>query len=198
MTKNSPGSTRPAPPPLNYRRGGAPGALGRLLGLLKGMFAIYCVVSCSCLLVLIYVVLITPFLLINRSFERQLQQMVQWAWVYLLLGVTASAADSELLLTLPDDEEQEEMLLQKLKRGFEFIGVSSTAEQRPEGAPRDPMRDIVIGNHQIYMDWIYIWALMARLRREGDVKIILKRSLLKIPVFGLVRGATYSPPPARN
>ena len=53
--------------------------------------------------------------------------------------------------------------------------------------PADGKRDILIANHQIYMDWIYIWCVMAQLGREGTVKIILKRSLLNVPVLGLVK-----------
>lgn len=167
--------------------------MNRFLGLLKGILSIYCIVSCSCLLVIFYVILITPFLLINKSFERQLQQMIQWAWVYLLLGVTASAADSELALTLPDNCSQEEKsnILQRLERGFDFSELPLVPRRGEQPRKKDLMRDIVIANHQIYMDWIYIWALMARLRREGDVKIILKRSLLNVPVFGLVSFPAY-------
>ncbi|KAJ1654533.1 hypothetical protein IWQ61_005556 [Dispira simplex] len=45
-------------------------------------------------------------------------------------------------------------------------------------------RAIVMANHQIYMDWIYLWFLAYYNGCAGGVKIILKNSLRNIPVFG--------------
>ncbi|KAI9295889.1 acyltransferase-domain-containing protein, partial [Neoconidiobolus thromboides FSU 785] len=47
-----------------------------------------------------------------------------------------------------------------------------------------PERLLLICNHQLYSDWIYIWCFSYFARRHGDLKIILKKSLAKIPVFG--------------
>lgn len=47
-----------------------------------------------------------------------------------------------------------------------------------------PERLILISNHQLYSDWIYIWCLAYFCRRHGDLKIILKKSLAKIPIWG--------------
>lgn len=47
-----------------------------------------------------------------------------------------------------------------------------------------PKRIILISNHQLYSDWIYIWALAYMARRHGDLKVILKKSLKNIPIWG--------------
>ena len=169
-----------------------PMSFAKLYGLVKGFLAIYCISTCSIVLVIFYVVFVAPFIILSKSFERRLQEVVQRGWVYLLLGVTESVANSQLLVTLPEEcgPEMEALVYHKLKGGFEF---GFDEEQRltklpvPQSERDDMKRDIVIANHQIYMDWIYIWAIMGRLRREGNVKIILKRSLLSIPIFGLVQ-----------
>ncbi len=62
----------------------------------------------------------------------------------------------------------------------------STENRRPPSIEtrRPPQRDMVIANHQAYMDWVYIWAFLAPLDRDAVVKIILKRSLGDLPIFG--------------
>ncbi|PVU89988.1 hypothetical protein BB561_005082 [Smittium simulii] len=43
---------------------------------------------------------------------------------------------------------------------------------------------VVMSNHQLYTDWVYAW-LVAKLQRlDGNMKIILKDSLRKLPIFG--------------
>ncbi|RHZ70587.1 hypothetical protein Glove_269g37 [Diversispora epigaea] len=50
-----------------------------------------------------------------------------------------------------------------------------------------PERLILMANHQIYADWIYIWVLSYFGNAHGAIKIILKDSLKWIPLFGWVR-----------
>ena len=45
-------------------------------------------------------------------------------------------------------------------------------------------KSIITANHQIYTDWVYIWYLFWTLNSETDIKIILKESLKKVPLFG--------------
>ena len=43
---------------------------------------------------------------------------------------------------------------------------------------------IIMANHQIYTDWWYIWIVAHHQHLGGHIKIILKDSLRKIPIFG--------------
>lgn len=45
-------------------------------------------------------------------------------------------------------------------------------------------RLILFANHQIYTDWWYVWELAWARRLGGSLKIILKASLGKLPIFG--------------
>ncbi|ODQ54559.1 acyltransferase-domain-containing protein [Saitoella complicata NRRL Y-17804] len=47
-----------------------------------------------------------------------------------------------------------------------------------------PQRAVVIANHQIYSDWLYIWWLAYTSRLHGAIYIILKDSLKWIPIAG--------------
>ncbi|KAJ9570404.1 Prokaryotic membrane lipoprotein lipid attachment site profile [Nakaseomyces glabratus] len=45
-------------------------------------------------------------------------------------------------------------------------------------------RSITISNHQIYTDWVFLWWLAYAGDKAGNVFIMLKKSLRKIPVLG--------------
>ena len=47
-----------------------------------------------------------------------------------------------------------------------------------------PERLVLIANHQIYTDWIYLWWIAYTNRMHGHIYIILKESLKWIPVIG--------------
>lgn len=47
-----------------------------------------------------------------------------------------------------------------------------------------PDRLVLIANHQIYTDWLYLWWIAYTAGKHGNVYIILKESLKKIPVIG--------------
>ncbi|ORX85634.1 hypothetical protein K493DRAFT_341740 [Basidiobolus meristosporus CBS 931.73] len=49
-----------------------------------------------------------------------------------------------------------------------------------------PERIILIANHQIYADWIYLWCVAYFSRAHDAIKIILKDSLKHVPIFGWV------------
>ena len=47
-----------------------------------------------------------------------------------------------------------------------------------------PERLVLIANHQIYTDWLYLWWMAYTNRMHGHIYIILKESLKYIPVIG--------------
>ncbi len=47
-----------------------------------------------------------------------------------------------------------------------------------------PHHSIIIANHQIYSDWIYLWWITYSAKLHGSIFIILKDSLKKIPILG--------------
>lgn len=156
--------------------------------LARGIISIYCCSVCASLLFIIYVIFVAPLLLINKPLERRLQEVIQRLAVYVVLGVAAHFAHSEIVITLPEEcgEEMELEVYKHLGKAYRF---DRATERRLSCCNTfiDQRRDIVIANHQLYMDWLYIWSMMGPLSRAGSVKIILKRSLMKIPILGPVR-----------
>ncbi len=47
-----------------------------------------------------------------------------------------------------------------------------------------PERLVLIANHQIYTDWLYLWWMGYTAGMHGHVYIVLKESLKKIPILG--------------
>ncbi|KAI8981790.1 acyltransferase-domain-containing protein [Mycotypha africana] len=47
-----------------------------------------------------------------------------------------------------------------------------------------PEKLIMIANHQIYADWIYIWFIAYLSKAHGAIKIMLKHSLSLLPIWG--------------
>lgn len=108
----------------------------------------------------------------NRQLFRRVQRFFEAFFVKLLVSLVQMISNSELVITLADDHT--DLTEAKFAKIFEAGKVSSEAVER----------DILISNHVLYSDWIYLWALMDRINRAGEVKIIMKRSLRNIPIFG--------------
>ncbi|KAL9601183.1 MAG: hypothetical protein Q9219_002683 [cf. Caloplaca sp. 3 TL-2023] len=49
---------------------------------------------------------------------------------------------------------------------------------------RFPERLVMIANHQLYSDWLYLWWIAYTSRMHGHVFIILKESLKYVPIIG--------------
>ncbi|MBW0501619.1 hypothetical protein O181_041334 [Austropuccinia psidii MF-1] len=47
-----------------------------------------------------------------------------------------------------------------------------------------PRRSVIVANHQIYADWLYIWCLAYLANLHGSLVIILKASLKWVPIVG--------------
>lgn len=48
-------------------------------------------------------------------------------------------------------------------------------------------RKVIMSNHQIYNDWLYIWTMLYLGNLHSSIIIILKASLKWVPVGGLYR-----------
>ncbi|KAF2720100.1 acyltransferase-domain-containing protein [Polychaeton citri CBS 116435] len=47
-----------------------------------------------------------------------------------------------------------------------------------------PHRLILMANHQLYTDWLYLWWIAYTNKMHGRIYIIMKESLKKLPIFG--------------
>lgn len=58
--------------------------------------------------------------------------------------------------------------------------------QMPDGTLKCnfPHRLVLMANHQLYTDWLYLWWVAYCNKMHGRLYIIMKESLKKIPIFG--------------
>ena len=118
---------------------------------------------------------------VHRKTYRRVQRFFEALFVRLLLSLIQVIAPNETVLYIPDNENYNNSEITLKKFSKVFFGRKGGIE----GGDDIPVsRDLMMSNHQIYSDWIYLWALMDRIDRAGEVKIIMKRSLRDVPIFG--------------
>lgn len=123
----------------------------------------------NCCLVSIHVtqLLGTPLYLINRDLYYSYMALTKQSFG--LLIITLTQWFSPTIVRVSGDESVKGQLRQtedgRLQLDF-------------------PERLVMIANHQIYTDWLYLWWIAYTNRMHGHVYIILKESLKYIPVIG--------------
>ncbi|CEI89631.1 hypothetical protein RMCBS344292_03982 [Rhizopus microsporus] len=123
---------------------------------------------------------------VSRRLYYKFQAHIMRQWANNLFLMMRLFAPGDLIVTLDesctregsgldeedeDEEERLERLLTRNKQG-EVIGISF------------PEKLIMMANHQILVDWIYIWFLAYLSKAHGSLKIMLKHSLSLIPIYG--------------
>jgi 1-acyl-sn-glycerol-3-phosphate acyltransferase len=96
----------------------------------------------------------------RRTYYRRYIRFTQRAWVESVSWLCYAFAPFDLFIT--GDE-------------FPFID--------PQTGKPEPV--ILLANHMVNADWIYVWFLAMHFGCHGDVKIIMKEELKRFPVFGL-------------
>ncbi|XP_059279196.1 probable 1-acyl-sn-glycerol-3-phosphate acyltransferase 4 [Lycium ferocissimum] len=65
---------------------------------------------------------------------------------------------------------------------FEKVNETNVIFSGDHVPPRE--RVLLIANHRTEVDWMYVWNLALRKGCLGHIKYLLKKSLMKLPVFG--------------
>ncbi|KAF8528136.1 acyltransferase-domain-containing protein [Hysterangium stoloniferum] len=116
------------------------------------------------------VLYVMPWPHLQRLHESGVRQTKQ-CFVQLLVLMTQWFAPTRVLLTFEGDNIKEEDVLVRDVNG-RVVKLNL------------PEKMVLIANHQIYADWIYLWFLTYIIGNASDVLIILKDSLKWIPVIG--------------
>jgi 1-acyl-sn-glycerol-3-phosphate acyltransferase len=117
---------------------------------------------------------------VHRKTFRKVQKFFETLFVRLLLSLVQVIAGNEFVLSLPETEKYSNVKITQEK----FQKIFESSNFKSDNGCTIVSRDLIISNHQIYSDWIYLWSLMDRIDRAGEVKIIMKRSLRQVPIFG--------------
>ncbi|PLW06794.1 hypothetical protein PCANC_26877, partial [Puccinia coronata f. sp. avenae] len=123
--------------------------------------------------------LVFPFvLLLNNTLVAHLRLkyncLARKTFAIILILVTQIFAPTNLVLT-SDDSIDLEKLVRRDKHG-KVIAIDL------------PSHSIIMANHQIYADWLYIWSLAYLADIHSALIIILKASLKWVPIVGPIMG----------
>lgn len=116
---------------------------------------------------------------VHRASFRKVQRYFEALFVRLLLSLIQVIAGNELVLSIPETDRYTNTSITETKFARAFFG-----KEEAELNESRVSHDLIMSNHQIYSDWIYLWSLMDRIDRAGEVKIIMKRSLRQVPILG--------------
>ncbi|KAF8338170.1 acyltransferase-domain-containing protein [Cantharellus anzutake] len=133
--------------------------------------------NASLLLVCMTQILVVPFRYLPipgaREFYEDIITLTKASGGVLFVHLTHFFAPTTFVITHEGNEENESLFECDEATG-EIVGLKA------------PPRVVLMANHQIYADWMYLWCLMYLMRTHSEITIILKKSLKHIPVLGWV------------
>ncbi|KAL2912156.1 hypothetical protein HK105_208357 [Polyrhizophydium stewartii] len=148
------GTPRPSAAALKAARAGQTGGGGKPLRFYINA-VLFLWAMTACSLAINWVQLVAlPLSLVSRRHYRRWMRFTQRLFGSLMLTVTYVFAPLEIVMT--GDHE---------------------------GLTGDSVA-VIMANHQIYTDWWYIWLFAWFRNAHGEIKIMLKDSLAKLPIFG--------------
>ncbi|CEP18578.1 hypothetical protein [Parasitella parasitica] len=103
-------------------------------------------------------------------------------WAQNLFQIMKMFAPGELIITF-DDSITDDMDNDSSNEALEHL-LTRNMKGQVTGISF-PEKLIMISNHQIYADWIYIWFLAYLSKAHGALKIMLKHSLSQVPIYGI-------------
>lgn len=142
-------------------------------------FVLYAAVLTSCLMIM-QALISFPFGV------RRMQRFLGWtinAWINGLCAWIYYVAPSDFVVTVDAEGLSQSRITDTLSQIAIAFGIGSGRVNLDE--PENQHYELLIANHQIYSDWIYLWAFLNHLGRSGNMKIVLKRSIQFVPFLGL-------------
>ena len=103
-------------------------------------------------------------------------------WAHVLLVFFRYNAPSRVVITM-DETTRARVALPMLGHA-RHPGIAGSAPAAPT--------DVLLSNHQCDLDWIVLWYLGYALHRAGQVVILLKDSISRLPLFGQVCACAHA------
>lgn len=130
----------------------------------------------------ILLILLSALLCFGQARVYRAMGWVVKSWIHGLSCWTYYVFPSKFVITIDPASLKDAGTFDTLTHIAVAFGVGSGWVDMDD--ERNKHREIVIANHQIYSDWIYLWAFMNHLERAAGVKIALKRAIMFVPLFG--------------
>lgn len=148
------------PPTKPHLKHGVP------MQILRSLLLILWLVCCS-LVICFTQFLGCPLYVIHRRYYYSFMAYTKQCFALVVTAITQWSCPT-LIRVCGDASMRDQILLSK-------DGLLDT---------RFPERLVLIANHQVYTDWIYLWWMSYTNEMHGRLFIILKESLKYIPIFG--------------
>lgn len=120
--------------------------------------------------ILVYQALINAFYSKNLSTRQKLMDLTKKRFILLLVTILSLVAPSHVRISTDNESIPKGTIYMDHHKGRLISKANSNA--------------VVIANHQIYTDWVFLWWLAYVSERAGNVYIMLKKSLESIPLLG--------------
>lgn len=129
----------------------------------------------------IFIVLHIAIFLLTALFTKYPYKVSQkfFTTIYATINfwvVQKSCPESRIRVCVDKDDL---VTMEVLKKGFNF-GQRLDDVKGPSG-----QRFVIMSNHQLYLDWLYMWSLASHIGLTGGIRYILKRDLMFVPILGL-------------
>ncbi|KAI7887625.1 uncharacterized protein EV154DRAFT_427102 [Mucor mucedo] len=108
-------------------------------------------------------------------------------WAQNLFQIMRIFAPGDLIITMDESCTEQDVVVDEddLERDSDALENLLTRNKKGQVTGISfPERLVMISNHQIYADWIYIWFLAYLSKAHGALKIMLKHSLSQVPIYG--------------
>ena len=107
-------------------------------------------------------------------------------WVNLLLCFVSYFTEADFVIHLPAQVAEMEAAQKFLCHSFASVLQEGLPPSSSVPEYSAELKNVVImSNHQLYVDWIFILSLLSWNLAAGSIYIVLKRSLQFVPIFGL-------------
>ena len=120
--------------------------------------------------IVIYQYIINFFYRGNLAKRQKYLNKTKKRFILLLVTILSMVAPSQVRITSENKSIPKGSIYRDRKKGRLVSKARSNA--------------VVIANHQIYTDWVFLWWLAYASNLAGDVYIMLKKSLESIPLLG--------------
>ena len=137
-------------------------------------------------------IILSPLCFISCRFFSRVRHFFVGTWArYTLAFVRHNCRNNYVLLYLPAAKGSLDYLVHHFNKHFALTLFKSMNQKFPNQFDlidninaANLVNCLIISNHQLYIDWVYIWSLLSWNKVEGSLYIIMKRSLQFMPIIG--------------
>ena len=127
-----------------------------------------------------------PMRLISSSHFVRVRHFLFKTWTDMLICLTSFFTEADFVIYLPAHTEDLGAIQDFIDPFFATVLQSGLPQPSSTLDQTGELKNVVVmSNHQLYVDWIFVLSLLSWNLAAGSIYIVLKRSLQFIPIFGI-------------